>query len=100
MQPLMDQLKPTAGLGRGDAREEVLNFNNRFLKSNRKGEYLIKHNDQFFADMGVGYVNYTFTGKEREWVKLSSRKNAQWFTKEEIKELQPNKYGLYKAIKR
>lgn len=70
--------------------------NIRKLLESRSGEYLIKSTDKYLCLAGIGYVHCTSRGNG--WIGKGTRKEAAWFTKEEIKEIQLS--GLYKFVKR
>lgn len=77
MTPIWDQLK------RGLTHEERV-FNNKLIKQSRSGDFLIKRENKFECLLGIGYLDYSFRNFGCPW---STRKNAQWFSKEEALEL-------------
>jgi hypothetical protein len=90
MTPLWNQLKS------GITKEER-EFNHLLIKSSRSGDYLIKNQDKYLCKSGQGYIHYSFRGDG--WIIAGDRKNAQWFSKEEVVELTKGWKGV-KIVKR
>ena len=90
MQPIWAQLT------RGRTQEER-NFNIKLILNSRKGDYLIKSQDKYDCISGCGYIDFSF--KNTGWYCASIRKNAQWFSKEEAKEL-IKKYPKFKIVRK
>jgi len=91
MTPIWSQLKRGA-----NSHERA--WNNALLAFNRKGDYLIKRTDKHLCLMGIGYVDYGYRGDD--WLEFSTRKYAQWFTQEEIRELNLANHPGYKIVKK
>ena len=90
MKPFWDQLT------RGNTQED-LNFNKQLMLGARQGDYLIKSQEKWYCLQGEGYISYTF--KNKGWFFLSTRKNAQWFSREEAVEL-IKKFPKFKIVKK
>lgn len=96
--PIVQQIKPTAGL-KGEELTAALRHNNHLLKSNRAGDYLVRSNYRDWADMGVAYVHYSYLGDLKSYYSSGTRATAQWFTKEEAKEIVDNTFA-YRMVKK
>ena len=90
-------IKHTAGLV-GDALTSALKFNNKLLKDARQGDYLIKWTNKYICLSGIGYLHYSYTGDH--WFTSGTRDNAQWFSKEEAKEIVEKYNKSLKMVKR
>lgn len=73
MQPIWAQLT------RGATHEDRI-FNRKLILNSRAGDYLIKSQDKYDCISGHGYIDFSF--KKTGWYYASTRKNAQWFSKE------------------
>lgn len=67
-------------------------MNNNLSKASRRGEFLIKKTDKWQCGAGIGYLDHSY--RDDGWGAWSTRKNAAWFTKEEIKEITKNWRGI------
>lgn len=98
LNPIFLQTKFTGGLS-GKLLDEVLKYNNNLLIQNRKGEYLIKLYDSY-CPCNSKYISYKYIGSNGDWFNFSSRKNAQWFSKEEALEILNIYNGPLKLVKK
>ncbi len=103
IQSLSDQLIDTKLL-KGLELHAAVKANCQVLKDNRHGGYLIKRNSDLIGKLmcqwGSGYIDYTFKGDKGAWSRWGNRSNAQWFTKQEIKEFLDNFPKWFKVVKR
>jgi hypothetical protein len=96
MQPLWDQLKPF--VKDRNEHHKVVVFNNNLMKSNRRGDYLIKQIDKAEIDTWSNkYIHYSY--RDDGWVVCCSRDDAQWFSLEEAREI-IQKFPGYKIVKK
>lgn len=96
MQPLWERLKPAAS----DTKEhhKVVVYNNNLMKSNRRGDYLIKQMDRGKIDTwDWKYIHYSY--RDDDWCVGCSRDDAQWFSLEEAREI-IQKFPGYKIVKK
>ena len=87
------QMKQTGGVSREESWKAV-RHNNRVLKNNREGEYLIK---QCYV-MGGLYVQYDYS-PDRGWCAAGRRQDAAWFKREELPEILPHFPRGFKLVK-
>jgi hypothetical protein len=68
------------------------------MKSNRRGDYLIKQMDKAKIDTwGNKYLHYSY--RDDGWGVSCSRDDAQWFSLEEAREI-VQKFLGYKIVKK
>jgi len=86
------QMKPTAGVSREESWKAV-RHNNKVLKDNRVGEYIIKQMN------GLDYyVQYDYS-PDRSWFATGKRSDAAWFKREELPEILPRFRKGFKLVK-
>lgn len=95
--------KVLSSLNRGDTHEDRKK-NQEIMLNLREGDYLIKSTNKIFCFFGYGYFGAEWDGIG---ITMTTRKNAQWFSREEAVELislwnAPNikRKGRFKMVKR